>query len=130
MPPPGFKKFVLSKMPGTPKQLREATGLPTRTVTGILTKAMAAGDCHITKWSRALGTSGAFQPTYTAGPGVNKVCRLKPLTDKQVGQRYWASIKDDERGDRRRARDQALYFERKARARGDATNNALFGRSP
>lgn len=129
MPPVGYRDYLLRSLPGTPKELIERTGLNPRTVTGLLKKLRASAELHIGKWSRSQGR-GNFQPTYVAGPGKDAVCKLKPLTDSQIGKRCWARMKGTPAHDRRKAKDTARYFAKKAAKRGDPMINALHGRNP
>lgn len=130
MPPVGFRKYVLEAMPGTPKELREKTGFASRTITYNVKRAMAAGECHISKWKRSDG-KGGFQPVYASGPGENAVCKLKPWTDAEIGKRTWKKMKQDGRADIRLAHDSARYYAKKAERHGfiaDPLQAAFFGR--
>lgn len=127
MPPVGYRQHVLDAMPGTRSQIASKVSMAPRTLTGLLKSLRESGACHVSGWQRSDG-SGNFQPLYVAGPGENVPCKLKPYTDAQVGHRYWKSIKKDERGERRKARDAARYYAKKAAKNGDVLVNALFGR--
>lgn len=125
MPPVGYRPNVLAAMPGTRAEIMEKVCIAPRTLTGILSKALAEDACYVWGWRRSNG-SGNFQPIYVAGPGVSVPCTLKKWTDAQIGRRYWKKIKQDERGDVRKAKDAAKYYAKKAAKKPAGVFNALF----
>jgi hypothetical protein len=127
MPPVGFRQQVKGALPGTYAEIMEKAHVSHTTAKRWLKELRDAGECHIGKWKRSLDTRGHYQPVWVAGPGKDVRCTLKPMTSAQASARYRRKHRDDEKGDRMRARDRTRHFTERARTVGDPLVRALFG---
>jgi hypothetical protein len=134
---PGYRKLVEAAMPGSARDLQDKVPIHPRTISRIIMTLRREGAtddpkinsaCHIIKWKRS-ANGGAFQPVYALGPGRDAPCLLKPLTEKQVRQRYLARIKGTEKMEQIQARQRTRLQVMKMAKRGDPLVNAFFGRA-
>ena len=119
------RAVVLAALPGNLNTITASTGLGRTTVWRWLKDIHQAGESHITSWSRTEG-GGPFLPTYTAGPGADAKCKLKPLTQAQKTARHMAKAKRDGRWEFRAAAQRARWAADRANYKKDPLMAALF----
>lgn len=102
------RRLVADALPGNPADIAASTKLARTTVWRWLKAMHQDGECHVAKWMRN-PQGGPFLPVYAAGPGVDAVCALKPLTEKQKSRRYRAAARRDGRWEDRNARVRARW---------------------
>ncbi len=113
MPRRDYRALVLAAMPGTSTELMDKTGLSRTTVWRWSNDLHAAGECHISAWTRVEG-GGPFMPTYSPGPGKDVRCFLKAYTEMQKSRRFRARARRDGRWEDIQARQRAKYWADKA----------------
>ena len=104
---------LLAHMPATRRKLIEITGMPTRTAYNVIKRLHEAGKIHISAWHRTDG-GGPFIQEWSAGPGVDAYCQLRPLTQKQIWRRYKLKSIQTGANEFKLARKRAIYHAEKA----------------
>lgn len=113
MPPVGYKAQVVAAMPGTVPEIMARSGMTETTVKRWIRILRAAGESHIAKWKRSIG-SGAFQSVHVLGAGQDARCYLQPYTTAQLSKRSRRAGKVDGRAEATQARRSAKYYAKKA----------------
>lgn len=124
MPGVGYRNRVLCALPATRPEIEAKTGVSKNSVWRWVQELHAAGECHIGAWRRP--ARGKYMPVYVAGPGKDKPCPFKPLTEAQKSKRHRRKARADGRWDERLAKMRARYWA--DRAQPDPLVAALFGR--
>lgn len=71
---------IMAAMPGTQREISEATDLSLPTISRWIVFLRDNGDCHIGGWKRS-PTGGPFMQVLHTGFGADVLCKLKPVTD-------------------------------------------------
>lgn len=101
-----WRQAILDAMPAATPEIAHVIGAHRNVVNRWTARLHAAGEIHITGWVR---WQGGPLPIYTAGPGVDVVCLLRPYTAQQNYNRF-----------KRKARANGYWEEVKAKLRGRA----------
>lgn len=87
------KHIILAALPGTRKDVENATGLSKTTVQGWITRLHKDRVIRISKWVKPTPES---KPTgfYRIGSAPDAVCKLEPLTNREKVYRWRKRLKD------------------------------------
>lgn len=121
-----YEKMILAAMPGTQLKLSETTGLAQSTVSRRVHSMHKDGKCHIHRWRKS--SSGRRMAVYKAGAGVDAVCAIAPLTQKEINARFRARLVRTGRVVEIRERNNASARAARMRKDGDPLVTALFGK--
>lgn len=114
---------VLAVMPGTPHEIAAAAMVSESTCRKWIRHLRAAGQSHISKWTR---TSGAPRATHSAGPGRDAK-KPRALTMAEYCRRSRRLADIEGRGDVIRARRIARRVAARAASVPNTWLSALFG---
>ncbi len=89
MPPPPRKPEVRAALPGTMRQLIQATGMSASGLSRWIRELQTENACHVSKW---ISTSGRYAPYYEVGPGANV-----PEPKQKAGFEYSRAYRKRER---------------------------------
>ncbi|WP_395406269.1 hypothetical protein ACHMW6_06250 [Pseudoduganella sp. UC29_106] len=117
---------IFDALPGTQVSIVEKTLLCPSTVSKLIRRMRARGECHIGRWKRA--KMGGPVAVYKLGPGIDAVCNVEKLTNRQKYLRLVAKVTKAGKLDEHRATRAAYARARYVREHGDQVINALFGR--
>ncbi len=79
---------ILRAMPATRLELQTGLSLNKRAVQSIIERLHKCGWIHIGGWDRVIKNgTGRFVMRYKAGPGKDRKCHLKPLTQAELDKR-------------------------------------------
>lgn len=118
-------KLAIAEKPGNLPQLEARTKLGKTTVWRWVTDMHEAGEVHITLWTRTRD-GGPFKATYSAGPGVDAPCNIKPYSEAQKSKRFYKKVKE-KRDELRHVRAAALANADRMSKTRDPIIEALFG---
>lgn len=123
---PNVRELVKAGLPGTPTAVLRKTGLGRTTIWRHITALHEQGECFISGWQRC-EYGGPATPIYSPGPGKDKPCTLKPLTEAQKSRRYRRKARKNGTWEDRLKQQRARHHATKP-ARRDPIIEALFGR--
>lgn len=128
---PRPRPIILAALPGTMEQLEAATGFWRNTIWRHLKSLRADGEAHIGGWAKVnMGLPGIhWVPVYHAGPGPDVPCRFRKMSRDKIEERRQKRIRDTGEYELICAKKRLIYWENKARTKGDPLVNALFGAS-
>lgn len=116
---------ALTIAPGTQADLCSRANVSLPTCSRWCAHLRACAEAHISGWT-ATAHGGPPSAVYSAGPGADVICSIKPLTQRQRDRRSRRLRRQSGAWEDRKAAERARYWAAKA-ARRDVLTAAFFG---